>query len=197
MSIAATGLVLAGCSNGDGSPHNGMSMMSSSAAPAPASAHNAADVTFAQAMIPHHQQAIEMAGLAASRSSNPKVKDLASRIQSAQDPEIQQMQTWLTQWGAAPSGMPSMPEMNHGSMPGASMPGMMTDTDMQKLQQAGGAQFDKMFLQMMVHHHQGAVEMAKTELAQGSNTDAKALARRIIDSQTAEITEMQQLLTTM
>ncbi|WP_236794406.1 DUF305 domain-containing protein [Amycolatopsis sp. GM8] len=178
------GLILAGCGTGDSS-HNGMGMMSSS--PAPASAHNTADVTFAQAMIPHHQQAIEMAGLAASRSTNAKVKDLAGRIQSAQDPEIQQMQTWLAQWGES-----AMPGMNHGSMTG-----MMTDTDMEKLRQAGGLAFDTLFLQLMVQHHQGAIEMARTELAQGSSTDAKALAQRIIDGQTAEITEMRQLLTTM
>ncbi|TNC21326.1 DUF305 domain-containing protein [Amycolatopsis alkalitolerans] len=193
MSVAAAGLVLAGCSSGDDSSHSGMAMSSAAATPAPAQAgtHNAADVTFAQDMIPHHQQAVEMAGLAASRTTNTQVKDLATRIRNAQDPEIQQMTGWLGQWGAtSSSAMPSMPDANHGSMPG-----MMADADMQRLQEAGGAEFDKMFLQMMVEHHQGAVEMARTELAQGASADAKALAQRIIDSQTAEITEMQQLLT--
>ena len=197
MSVAATVLALTGCSNGNDSAHSGMNMTSNAAPTStagPAAAHNTADITFAQAMIPHHQQAVEMAGLAATRSTNTKVKDLASRIQGAQDPEIRQMQTWLGQWGAALAS--SVPGMNHGSMPGGSMPGMMPDTDMQKLQQTSGGEFDKTFLQMMVQHHQGAVDMAKTELAQGANTDAKALAQRITDGQTAEITEMQQLLST-
>ncbi|EOD66863.1 DUF305 domain-containing protein, partial [Amycolatopsis vancoresmycina] len=110
----------------------------------------------------------------------PKVIDLASRIEKAQDPEIRQMQGWLTTWGAG---------MGHGSMPG-----MMSGADTQKLGQAKGAEFDKMWLGMMIEHHQGAVEMAKTELTKGSNADAKALARKIIDAQQAEITEMQGLL---
>ena len=77
------------------------------------------------------------------------------------------------------------------------MPGMMSDADMQKLQQASGAAFDKMFLQMMIQHHQGAVDMGKTELANGSNADAKALAQSIIDTQTAQITQMQHMLASM
>ncbi|GAA3857289.1 DUF305 domain-containing protein [Amycolatopsis tucumanensis] len=207
IAVVAAGLVLAGCSGG-GNDHAGMDMGSSSAAapssaPAQAAAHNDADVTFAQEMIKHHQQAIDMAKLVPTRSTNDQVKNLASRIEAAQDPEIQQMQSWLSQWGAAASTMPSMsmPGMSMpSSMPGmdhGSMPGMMTDADMQKLEQASGAEFDKMWLEMMVQHHQGAVEMARTEVANGSNADAKALAQRIIDDQTAEINEMQQLLTTL
>jgi len=76
-----------------------------------------------------------------------------------------------------------------------SMPGMMSDADTKKLEAAKGAEFDKMWLDMMIKHHQGAVDMAKTELTQGSNADAKALAQKIIDAQQAEITEMQGLLT--
>jgi uncharacterized protein (DUF305 family) len=175
MAAAAIGLLLAGCNS-----TNGTHMSSEAASSAPATAHNAADVTFAQEMIPHHQQALDMAKLAASRSATTSVKDLAGRIEQAQDPEIQQMTRWLSQWGAMPS-----------------MSGMHGAADMRSLQQAGGTEFDKMFLQMMVSHHQGALDMAKTELAAGSNADAKALAQRIMDGQTAEITEMQHLLTTL
>lgn len=189
MAVIAAGLVLAGCSGGDNM--SGMSM-SSSAAPtsAPAAAeHNDADVSFAQEMIGHHQQAVEMSQLVSSRSTNTQVKDLATGIEKAQGPEIQQMTAWLSQWGASMTS--AMPAMDHGSMPG-----IMSDADMQKLGQAGGAGFDRMFLEMMVSHHQGAIEMAKTELAKGANADAKALAQRIIDAQTAEITQMQQMLAT-
>ncbi|MGW4485410.1 DUF305 domain-containing protein [Amycolatopsis sp. NPDC004368] len=196
MAVLAAGLLLAGCGSGDNTGHPGMTVgtspRASSSAPA---AHNDADVAFAQQMIPHHRQAVAMAAMAVSQASSPQVKDLAGRIQQAQDPEIQLMTSWLTQWGAAASG--SMPGMDHGSMPASSMPampGMMSDAYMQKLQQASGAAFDRMFLQMMVTHHQGAVAMGKTELASGSSPDAKALAQRIIDSQTAEIAQMQQML---
>ncbi|MDQ0382006.1 DUF305 domain-containing protein [Amycolatopsis thermophila] len=198
IAVAVAGLVLAACSGGD--DHGGMDMGNSSApvtssAPAQSATHNDADVTFAQEMIQHHQQALDMAKLVPTRSTNNQVKDLASRIERAQDPEIQQMQGWLTQWNAAMSTMPSMSGMHMPST--SSMPGMMSDADMQMLEHASGAEFDKMWLQMMVEHHQGAVEMARTELANGANADAKALAQAIIDAQTAEITEMQQLLTTL
>lgn len=210
---AASALALSACNSGD--QPSGMQMGSSSA-PAPASnqqaaGHNNDDVAFAQQMIPHHKQALDMAKMVSSRSTNPKVVDLAGRIDKAQDPEIQQMQGWLTAWGAASSsasampgmsdhtmpGMSSMPGMGSSSsmpMPGGSMPGMMSDADMAKLDTMKGAEFDKMWLGMMIKHHQGAVDMAKTELAKGSNADAKALAQKIIDGQQAEITEMQGLL---
>ncbi|WP_290056103.1 DUF305 domain-containing protein [Amycolatopsis solani] len=145
--------------------------------------HNADDVTFAQQMIPHHSQALDMAKLVPSRSTDPKVVDLAGRIEKAQDPEIKQMQGWLTTWGA------SMPGMSHESMPG-----MMPAEDMTTLEGSKGAEFDKRWLDMMIKHHQGAVDMAETELSKGSNPEAKALARKIIDAQQAEITEMQGLL---
>ncbi|WP_409181231.1 DUF305 domain-containing protein [Amycolatopsis sp. VS8301801F10] len=165
-------------------------------APAPApsaqAGHNAADVAFAQQMVPHHQQALEMAKMVPSRSSNPKVVDLAGRIDQAQDPEIRQMQGWLTAWGA-PSASHSMPG-GHEMSGDHQMTGMMSDADMKSLDAAKGADFDRSWLEMMIKHHQGAVEMAKTELAQGADAGAKALAQRIVDAQQAEIAEMQGLL---
>ncbi|WP_406630642.1 DUF305 domain-containing protein [Amycolatopsis sp. WGS_07] len=163
-------------------------------APAPSAqaGHNAADATFAQQMIPHHQQALEMAKMVPSRSSNPKVVDLAGRIDRAQDPEIRQMQGWLSAWGvaAASHSMPGGHEMSGDH----NMTGMMSDADMKSLDAAKGPEFDRAWLDMMIKHHQGAVEMAKTELAQGADAGAKALAQRIIDAQQAEIAEMQGLL---
>jgi uncharacterized protein (DUF305 family) len=151
------------------------------------SGNNADDVTFAQQMVPHHSQALDMAKLVPSRSTNPKVIDLASRIEKAQDPEIRQMQGWLGTWGA---GTSSMPGMSHEPMPG-----MMSGDDMKKLEAVKGAEFDKMWLDMMIQHHQGAIDMAKTELSKGGDADAKALAQKIVDAQQAEITEMRGLLT--
>jgi uncharacterized protein (DUF305 family) len=197
-------------------------MMSGSASammspPAASAEHNAADVAFAQQMIVHHQGAVEMADLAPSRAANQDVMDLAAGIKAAQAPEIEQMTGWLALWGAAMastsaattddgmggmdhggmSGMGTSGPMSAGGDSGMAMPGMMSDAQMQELTDATGADFDRLFLQLMIVHHQGAIEMSDTEIAQGSNPAALALAEAIKTSQTAEITEMQQLLDTL
>ncbi len=161
---------------------------------------NSADVMFAQLMIPHHQQAVQMADLAVTRATDPQVKQLAAQIKAAQGPEIATMTRWLTAWGmptptanvtggmhhgASPSSMPSM---DHG------MPGMMSDADMSELAAATGANFDKQFLTMMIAHHEGAITMAKDETKNGAHGDAKALARQIVDDQQAEIHTMNKIL---
>jgi len=150
--------------------------------------HNAQDVSFTQDMIGHHSQAVEMADMALAQGSSPKVKDLATRIKAAQGPEIQTMQGWLKAWGK--------PAASTGGMAGmAGMPGMgMTDAQMSGLRAASGATFDRMFLTLMVEHHQGAVTMAKTEVDKGTYRPAKQLAQRISTAQQKEITEMQGLL---
>ena len=179
----------AGSSSNDGS--SAVSPTTDSASPSDL-AHNDADAVFAAAMVPHHQQAVEMADLAVSRASSAGVKDLATRIRAAQEPEITAMNGWLTQWGAAmptESGMDSMEGMD--TLPGG---GMMSGQDMQQLEQATGKQFDVAFLTGMLAHHQGAVEMAKTELATGKDAQAKALAQSIVTSQSKEISEIQTLL---
>lgn len=150
--------------------------------------HNDQDIAFAQCMIPHHQQAVDMADLAAGKASNAQVKDLAGRIKAAQDPEIQQLTGMLEKWGAPTE--PSMPGMDHGDTSGE---GMMSGEDMRQLEGATGAEFDRMWVQMMIEHHEGAVAMSKTELAQGGDAAAKDLARKIIDAQEAEIEEMRGL----
>lgn len=195
LAVLAGGVVLAGCSNNASSGQNMSTMGGTSTSTAQAAGHNQADMTFAQQMIPHHRQALDMAKMVAGHTTNAKVVDLAGRIEKAQDPEIQQMTSWLSRWSAMPgmSGTPgtsTMPGMSDGSP----MPGMMSTQDMQQLGQAKGAAFDKMWLHMMTQHHQGAIDMAKAELAQGASTDAKTLAQKIIDGQQAEITEMKGLL---
>ncbi|RZU53197.1 uncharacterized protein (DUF305 family) [Krasilnikovia cinnamomea] len=196
---AAAAFVVSACGGGDspsGSDH-GPSMMASPGASASAAAFNDADVMFAQMMIPHHQQAIEMAELAETRAADPEVKALAGKIKAAQQPEIDSMTGWLHTWDAPMPGMsmsggmsmPStMPSMGHG------MPGMMSDADMGKLEKATGKEFDKQFCTMMIAHHEGAVTMAKDELAKGVNPEAKAMAQQIITAQEAEITQMKQIL---
>ena len=155
--------------------------------------HNDADVTFAQQMIPHHQAAIEMAELAETRAESQEVKDLAADIEAAQGPEIETIAGWLESWGEdVPDD--SMSGMEHGDMSSDDMPGMMSEDDMADLEAASGAEFDQMFLTMMIEHHEGAIEMAKTEQADGKNPDAIALAEKIEKAQTAEIAKMKSML---
>lgn len=139
-------------------------------------------------MISHHRQAVEMAKLAGSRAKSPEVKDLATQIMNAQDPEIEKMSTWLTAWGK-----PMTEDMGGMDMSGE-MPGMMSGEDMDKLMNAMGGEFDRMFLTMMIEHHKGAIEMAKPEQAKGISPDAIALAEQIQQAQTEEIGTMQGLL---
>lgn len=149
--------------------------------------HNAADVTFATDMIPHHQQAVEMTALAEGRSSNPDVLDLAAEIRDAQDPEIETMSGWLAEWGEP------VPE-DMGGMDHGGMPGMMSAEQMAELEAASGTGFDELFLEMMIDHHTGAVQMARTEQSDGQYADGIELAEEIEESQTAEIATMEELL---
>ncbi len=166
----------------------------SSKTTADSSQHNDQDVTFAQMMIPHHEQAIEMATLAETRASNPEVKQLAAEIKGAQDPEIATMRGWLKSWGKT-DDIPLSTDPGHGGHDqGASVSGMMTGEDMSKLQAASGAEFDKMFMTMMILHHQGAIDMARVEQSTGQYGPAKELAGKVISAQAAEIKTMNRLL---
>lgn len=140
------------------------------------------DVTFAQDMIPHHEQALEMAQLATDRAENEQVLDLARRIEGAQDPEIEQMRGFLAEWGEDP------PEGTTDGM------GMMGGDQMAQLGSAEGAAFDRLFLEQMTEHHTGAIEMARTEIEDGEDEQAIELARTIEEAQAAEVDEMEGLL---
>ena len=150
-------------------------------------AFNAADVAFAQQMIAHHRQAIEMAELAADRAESPEVRDLAAQIKDAQAPEIETMTGWLEDWDEPIEGGMSM-----GGMQG--MPGQMSEEQMRSLESASEAEFDRMFLSQMREHHAGAIVMAERELKTGEFPDAKELAQTIIDTQRAEIADIDRLL---
>lgn len=187
----ATALTLAGCAGGTGSGSESMPGMDhggSSASPSVVMADfNDADVMFAQMMIPHHQQAVEMADMILDKDGiDEGVLTLAEEIKAAQQPEIEQLEGWLEEWGAD-SDTESMGGMDHGD-------GMMTDGDMQSLEAATGAEASRRFLEQMTMHHEGAITMAQEEVDNGQNADAVALAQTIIDTQTAEIATMQELL---
>jgi uncharacterized protein (DUF305 family) len=150
--------------------------------------HNADDITFARDMMPHHKQALQLVDLARDRSTDPALLDLASKIATAQGPEMGQLSEMLRSWGQDPEA-----GMHHGGHDMA-MPGMVDDATMKRLESLSGREFDTLWLQSMISHHQGAVEMAKAEIANGDNPDAKTLAQHIVEAQEAEIAQMKQML---
>ncbi|MBB1513271.1 DUF305 domain-containing protein [Tessaracoccus sp. MC1679] len=167
--------------------------VSASASSDVAADHNDQDTTFAQMMIIHHEGAIEMSQLAIEQAETPEVVALAERIAEAQGPEIDEMTAWLNTWGEDVS-----PD-DHGGMDmgGMDMNGMSQEEMMTQLDGLTGTEFDQAFLEAMIAHHEGAIEMSEQQLADGQNPDAVALAEKIIADQQAEITEMQELLTSL
>lgn len=189
-SAAVAALALAACGSGQDQAAGDGHGSGHDSGKKPAKSAGAADVSFAQGMIPHHRQAVEMSELASSRAESAKVKSLSERISKAQEPEIEKMSGWLKSWGEK---VPA-PGRGHSAHSGHSMAGMMTPEDMEKLKKLSGEKFDREFLQMMTAHHEGAVDMARTEESDGSYKPAKAMARDIRRSQTGEIKEMRELL---
>lgn len=187
---------LAACGSDDSSSAGTAAPATTAAAEAPVSTPagdvtlNDADIEFAQGMIAHHEQAVEMAEIALdpNRQAGAEVLDLATRIQAAQEPEIEQMTAWLT--AAGESITMDMSEGHDMS----SMEGMMTAEQMDALAVATGTEFDTMWLEMMIAHHEGAISQSQTVKANGSNPDVLALADQIIAAQQGEIAEMQALL---
>lgn len=182
--VALAGAVsLAGCTiNIGGQDSNGMmngSMMGNNKS---SSGFSGTDIMFAQMMIPHHQQAVDMSTLAETHTTNPEILALAKQIKDAQAPEIKQMTDWIESSGA---GM----DMGHDM----GMGGMLTEEQMTALGKAQGAEFDKLYLEGMIGHHQGALQMAKM-IENSDNAEAKQLAANIMKSQSAEIDKMKQML---
>ncbi|WP_406263792.1 DUF305 domain-containing protein [Streptomyces sp. NBC_00191] len=193
--VTAAALLLAACGSSDtsGAGHEGRNSAAtqeSTKQPA-AGVFNDADVTFAQSMIVHHQQALEMSKLADGRASDDEIKTLAGQIEKAQVPEIKTMQSWLTSWGKPESSGMDHGGMNHG---GGSMPGMMSEKDMADLTAAKGKGFDRKFAELMIAHHNGAIDMAKDEQKTGRDAAAKKLADDVIKNQSTEVKQLQGIL---
>ena len=168
---------------GDGMDHDGMGQTDGS------TEFNQADIMFAQMMIPHHEQAIEMSDLILAKDGvDPAVVELAEEITAAQGPEIEQMESWLDEWGA-----PSM--MDADDMDGmGGMGGMLTEEEMDELEAADGTTGTTLFLEGMIEHHEGAIDMAEQHQENGESEEALALSASIIETQAAEIERMQELL---
>lgn len=182
LAAAVAGGLLGGCA---GSTTSSTAPVLPPGAPAAGQLHNPADVAFLQDVIPHHTQAITMSDLAHTKAVSPKVKAIAVRIKAEQDQQITRVHDLLGAWRApTPAG---------GSGNGQ-VPGMLSDQQIQQLSSAAGGEFDQMFLRLMIDHQQGAIQLAQTELAQGSDPQARRLAQDIITGQQNEVNQMQKLL---
>ncbi|MFD9410238.1 DUF305 domain-containing protein [Streptomyces sp. NPDC059989] len=143
---------------------------------------NAADHTYTRHMIEHHRQALTMSALAPDRASAEGVKRVAERITAAQQPEIGAMEKWLARHPAPPAGSGGH---DHGAMPG-----MATEQQLKELADAKGTDFDRLFLKLMIAHHEGALKMAGAALADGNNVMVEEMANEVVATQTAEIHRM-------
>jgi uncharacterized protein (DUF305 family) len=188
---ALAGLIaLAGCASNPASDSMPGMDHGSTTAPANSSTaeHNEADTMFAQMMIPHHTQAVEMSDAVLAKKDMPAaVTDLATKIKAAQAPEIDKMTAWLKSWNESATTAAN----GHG---GHNMDGMLSDAELQRLDGAQGTEAAKLFLTHMIAHHEGAVTMAQTETSQGKNPEAVQLSKDIVTSQEQEIQEMKDLL---
>ena len=154
---------------------------------AQAAKHNAADVTFAQNMIPHHQQALDMAAMVPPRTTNRELIVMAKHIALDQQAQIDTLQRLLQEWGEPAAA----DHLGHGGM---GMDGMVDAATMDRLPALTGAEFDELWLRSMITHHQGAVAMAQPEIARGENPTAVKMAKVIVDWQQLEIGRMHAML---
>lgn len=148
--------------------------------------YSPADVQFARQMIPHHAQAVEMADMLPADGVSPELVELADAIAGSQQPEIDQMTAMLERWGFVP------PPLKGGHA--HEMAGMLSEEDLAALGAATGAEFERMWLTMMIEHHEGAIDMAEDQLAEGADAEARELAEEIVDVQEAEIARMEGML---
>ena len=183
---AATVIVVSGCGtqktaagaqSGDMGAMPGMSQ----SAPASEASFNDTDVAFAQMMIPDHQMTAKMAKLAEKKAASKDLKNLAAQMRQDQSQAVAKLRDWLTAWGK-----PASSDM-------AAMPGAMSDKDMDMLASMTGMQFDMMFAQMMIKHHEGSMRMARDEQAKGASADAKAIAAKMLKKQRAEVEQLRRI----
>lgn len=189
--IALTGCAAATPSGMPGMDHGGGMSTPSVSAQGEVSR---ADLMFTMMMIPHHAQAVEMSDLILAKNDiDPAVRELAEQIKDAQAPEIELMESWLEEWGMPSSGgmdadgMGGMEGMDHGD-------GMMSQEDMDALAAAEGDEASRLYLEQMIVHHDGAIDMAEEVVEDGTDPEVRALAESIITSQAAEIVTMRELL---
>lgn len=183
--LLASALVLGACAGSPASTSTPSPVVSAQESnPAITAEVNASDLMFVEMMIPHHEQAGEMALLAPTHGANPEVLALAAKIASAQGPEIEQMRAMLDRWGVSEM-------MSHT---GHQMDGMVSASGLKDLDEASGAEFDRLFLTYMIGHHEGAIAMAQDPLVNGDDAELNALLKAIVSAQNAEIEQMNMML---
>ena len=188
-------LLVSGCGGGQnpGEESTGSPSLESPVITGNPAGYNSADITFATLMVKHHQQAIELAKLAGPRSANTELNSLADQIVATQQPEINILNVFLVQWDENPDirtdGGGEAPEAT-----GASVPGMVDDATMARLESLTGPEFDKLWLESMVGQHQGGVAIANDEIADGANVDAVSVARTIVAGLDPQIAQMKKML---
>jgi uncharacterized protein (DUF305 family) len=163
-----------------GMHHNGNMGMDDNSG---STSYTGADVMFLQMMIPHHQQAIDISNIALKTSKDPELLALAKTIRDAQSAEIIQMQAWLKDTNTNPG-------MGHSM---DSMGGMLDDADLSALTAASGKNFDVLWLEGMIGHHDGAIHMT-TMIADASNPEIKAFGENVVKNQSAQIEQMKAML---
>jgi len=185
LTVAVLGLtlVLAGCSNDETAESSGKGF-------------NDTDIAFATDMIQHHAQALQMVDFTMGKDLDPEVQQLADEIRAAQSPEIELMADWLLDWDQpVPETVRDHANAHSEGMDmNSDMPGMMSGEDLQSLEQAEGTDFQQMWLEMMIEHHEGAIEMADEEQQNGEDPQAIALAEDIAAAQAEEVSTMKNLL---
>lgn len=199
--VVAAGLAMTACAGSGHAP---------SAAPTKAAAagarHNAVDVAFAQAMVVHQRQGVQAAGMAPTRAVSPEVRALASTIVADDQSQIPTLIGWLHSWGAAipdadaASGVGDSAASNGSAAsssggPIATVAGQMDSEAIIELGDGHGRTWDKLFLRDMSTFQSGALQMAQSELAEGEDPEARALAQKVVSTDRAEVDQMHQLLT--
>lgn len=203
VAIAAlVGVALAGCAPPQAAPPvpdaPGESPPAASAAALSGPRYTEADVRFVQGMLAHHAQALVMTDLVAGRTDTRAVHLLAERIDVSQQDEIRQMESWLRARGAE---VPAL-HAGHGEHAAhhAAMPGMLTAEQLAGLAASEGAAFDRLFLELMIQHHQGALTMVDALFdapGAGQEVEIYRIASEIAADQQAEIQRMQRLLASL
>ncbi|MDR7276157.1 DUF305 domain-containing protein [Catenuloplanes atrovinosus] len=187
LTAAALTTGLAACGTAPDAPTT-TSGETAAAAPANTGERNDHDVMFLQMMVNHHEQGVQLAQIAAEKATSDQLKTLASAVVATQNDEITTMKSWLTSWGEADRAATDVNlHADHGGLPAT------TPEEIESLRGAAAADFDGTFLALFIGHQHNAVEMAKTESAEGVNADAKSLAKSIDESRTAQIQLMLQL----
>lgn len=180
---ALVAVAVAGCGGGSGTPTR--TVGSSASVPSPSGTKNQVDLAFADTMIPHAVQTLAATQIAGQKATQPKIKELATAIGGAAQPQIETLSAWLVSWGQP---VPGGAQTTEG---GAAI----STRDLEKLGQAQGAAFDQYWLQAMIRHQQVALAIAQQEIKRGTNPGIKAMAQKMLDERKTQITTMQGLLT--